>query len=107
ANGMKYPDYWEGHVDKNYAFTDRFFSMLPVIVTYYEAKGYAGWVNKKLPDEKEWEKASRFPLSADKPGQINVFTWGNNIRDGISNTADLWSDPATGENLKKMVMERY
>ncbi len=32
----------------------------PVIgVSYYEAGAYANWARKKLPIDKEWEKASR------------------------------------------------
>ncbi len=107
SEGLKYPDYWKEAYDRSGAFTDTWFSRLPVIVTYHEAKKYAAWAGKRLPDEKEWEKAARYPSSLDKAGQFTVYTWGYEFREGISNTEEFWADEKTGENLKVTIKQRY
>lgn len=44
----------------------------PAQVTWRDASAYAMWVGKRLPTEKEWEKAAR----GGREGE--TFTWGNN-----------------------------
>ena len=44
----------------------------PAQVTWRDAWAYANWVGKRLPTEKEWEKAAR----GGQEGE--TFTWGNN-----------------------------
>ena len=44
----------------------------PAQVTWRDAWAYAAWVGKRLPTEKEWEKAARGSR------EDEVFTWGNN-----------------------------
>lgn len=105
--GLSYPDYWKGQLDKSRNFTSLFFGSLPVIVTYYEAADYALWAGKRLPAEKEWEKASRLPLPIDTAGKGSLYSWGSNFREGISNTEELWSSDKTGENLKKIITEKF
>lgn len=107
STGTKIPADWKGKVSRDGAFTDTYYGSLPVIVSYHEAVKYARWTGKRLPDEKEWEKAARFPAVIDKPGQLSVYTWGYSFRDGISNTSEFWIDENTGENLKLTVKQRY
>ncbi len=105
--GLAYPGYWLDKLDGSGNFVSLYFSSLPVIVTYYEAADYAEWAGKRLPDEKEWEKASRLPLIMDKTGKSAVYSWGSDFKEGISNTEELWLSEKTGENLKKSIIEKY
>jgi formylglycine-generating enzyme required for sulfatase activity len=64
-------------------FPDHFFQVqdadLPVTgVTWYQATEYARAVNKRLPTEKEWEKASRGTKG-------NLYPWGNTFNSENAN----------------------
>lgn len=102
-----YPPYWKEHIDESGNFVTEYFKDLPAIVTYIEATEYAAWCGKRLPSEKEWEKAARFPLSIDKKNKNNTYTFGYDYREGISNTAELWADENTGKNLKETIKKEY
>jgi len=105
--GINYPGYWADQIDSSRNFKNSYFSTLPVIVTYHEAAGYAGWAEKRLPSELEWEKASRFPESIDTGGKTSLYSWGSEFKDGISNTEEFWLSDKTGENLKMIISEKF
>jgi formylglycine-generating enzyme required for sulfatase activity len=102
-----YPDYWNNKLGSDGEFTSEYFRDLPAIVTYMEAAKYAAWCGKRLPDEKEWEKAARRPLDSEKKNMDNVYTWGNDFVEGISNIREFWENDNTGKNLKETVKKEY
>ena len=104
--GLSYPEYWKGQI-KNSSFTSGYFASSPVIVTYHEAAGYAIWAGKRLPVEQEWEKASRPPLFSDTAGKSALYSWGTGFREGIANTEELWLSDKTGDNIKKIITDKY
>jgi len=102
-----YPDYWKNNLGIDGEFTSEYFKDLPAIVTYKEASEYAAWCGKRLPQEKEWEKAARRPLDSDKKHMSDVYTWGYDSAEGISNNKEFWENDNTGKNLKETIKNEY
>ncbi len=88
------PHYWS-HPD----FRD---AARPVVgVDYFDACAYAAWAGKRLPSEKEWEKAARgtdgrtYPWGDDWSANEKRLNWGdaNGDSDGFRYTAPAGSFP--------------
>jgi formylglycine-generating enzyme required for sulfatase activity len=68
------PKYWD---DKDWNQPEH-----PVVaVSYYEAEAFAAWADKRLPTEKEWERAARGRDGREYP-------WGNEFDPEKCNTAE-------------------
>lgn len=73
----------------------------PVLVNYYEAESYARWAGKRLPTEKEWEKAARgtglvYVRKADESyeliKQARDYPWGI-FNASFANVYEFWLNP--------------
>lgn len=93
GDGYKNNDYWSGPrqiwlrtegLTEPQLWTDERFNQPdhPVVgVSYYEAEAYAKWAGKRLPTEKEWERAARGTDGREYP-------WGDQFDQERCNTAE-------------------
>ncbi|MCX7678481.1 MAG: formylglycine-generating enzyme family protein, partial [Spirochaetes bacterium] len=83
----------------------------PVLVNYFEAESYARWAGKRLPTEKEWEKAARgtglvYIRKADESFEMirqpREYPWGL-FDSSKANVAEFWVNPG----VRKEYTEKF
>ncbi len=78
-NGIDAPRFWKreqgGWWRTRFGVYEKVSVAEPVVhVSFHEAEAYAAWVGRRLPTEREWEKAARFDPAT---GRSRRFPWGD------------------------------
>ena len=77
--GLRAPLFWESDGDtwlrRRFGHVEPVPAEEPVVhVSFHEAQAYARWAGKRLPTEREWEKAARFDP---RTGRCLRYPWGD------------------------------
>jgi iron(II)-dependent oxidoreductase len=77
--GLTAPRFWvrdgDGWLRNRFGHVEAVPPDEPVVhVCFHEARAYAAWAGKRLPTEREWEKAARFDPAT---GRSRRFPWGD------------------------------
>ncbi|WP_181774047.1 ergothioneine biosynthesis protein EgtB [Amycolatopsis pittospori] len=78
-HGIDAPRFWKREQDgwwrTRFGVYEKISMAEPVVhVSFYEAEAYAAWAGRRLPTEREWEKAARFDPAT---GRSRRFPWGD------------------------------